>query len=58
MKLNILFKYAAALGLTIACGTMIVGCTDNFEELNTNKYEVDPDSMPVEAQFIEPSTYV
>ena len=38
MKLNILFKYAAALGLTIACGTMIVGCTDNFEELNTNKY--------------------
>lgn len=58
MKLNILFKYAAALGLTIACGTMIVGCTDNFEELNTNKYEVDPDNMPFEAQFIEPITYV
>ena len=56
MKLNILFKYAAALGLTIACGTMIVGCTDNFEELNTNKYEVDPDNMPFEAQFIEPIT--
>lgn len=58
MKLNNIFKYAAALGLTIACGTMIVGCTDNFEELNTNKYEVDPDNMPFEAQFIEPITYV
>lgn len=58
MKLNNLFKYAAALGLTIACGTMIVGCTDNFEELNTNKYEVNPDNMPFEAQFIEPITYV
>lgn len=37
---------------------MVVGCTDNFEDLNTNRYEVDPDNLPFEAQFIEPITYV
>lgn len=58
MKLNTLFKYIAVSALTVAGGTMVVSCTDNFEELNTNRYEVDPDNLPFEAQFIEPITYV
>lgn len=58
MKLNKLFQYAVVSVLAVAGGTMMVGCTDNFENLNTNRYEVDPDNLPFEAQFIEPITYV
>lgn len=58
MKINNFFKYAVVSAFTVASGAMMVGCTDNFEELNTNQYEVNPDNMPFEAQFIEPITYV
>lgn len=58
MKINKFFKYAVVSAFAIACGAMTTGCTDNFEELNTNKYEVDPGDLPFEAQFLEPITYV
>ena len=31
---------------------------DNFENLNTDPYEVDPDELPFSAQFKEPFSYV
>lgn len=58
MKIDKFFKYVVVSAFTVASGAMTVGCTDNFGELNTNKYEVDPDDMPFEAQFLEPITYV
>lgn len=58
MKRNKILTYIVASALTLGAGSTFVGCTDNFEELNTNKYEVDPDEMPFAAQFIEPITYV
>lgn len=58
MKINKFLTYTVASALTLAAGSMMTGCTDNFEELNTNKYEVDPDNLPFESQFVEPITYV
>lgn len=58
MKRNKLLTYVVASAFTLAAGSTFVGCTDNFEDLNTNKYEVNPDNMPFAAQFIEPLTYV
>ncbi|MDD2951789.1 MAG: SusD/RagB family nutrient-binding outer membrane lipoprotein [Parabacteroides sp.] len=58
MKMNNIFKRTVVLASILASGAVMVGCTDNFEELNTNKYEVDPDGLPFDAQFIEPITYV
>lgn len=58
MKINKFLTYTIASAFTLASGAMMVGCTDNFESLNTNKYEVDPENMPFESQFVEPITYV
>lgn len=58
MKLNKLLKYTAVSALTLATGVMTVGCTDNFEELNTDQYELNPDALPFSAQFQEPMSYV
>ena len=58
MKINKFLTYTVASALTLAAGSMMTGCTDNFGELNTNKYEVDPDNLPFESQFVEPITYV
>lgn len=58
MKLNKILKYTAVSALTLATGVMIVGCTDNFEELNTDPYELNPDALPFSAQFQEPMSYV
>lgn len=46
MKLNKILKYTAVSALTLATGVMTVGCTDNFEELNTDPYELNPDALP------------
>ena len=43
MKLNRILKYAAVSALVVSTGVMTMGCTDNFENLNTDPYEVDPD---------------
>ena len=58
MKLNKILKYTAVSALTLATGVMTVGCTDNFEELNTDPYELNPDALPFSAQFQEPMSYV
>lgn len=53
MKLNRILKYAAVSALVVSTGVMTMGCTDNFENLNTDPYEVDPDELPFSAQFKE-----
>lgn len=58
MKVNKFLTYTIVSAFTWAFGGMMVSCTDNFDELNTNKYEVDPNNMPFESQFVEPITYV
>ncbi|WP_370861687.1 SusD/RagB family nutrient-binding outer membrane lipoprotein [Parabacteroides faecis] len=58
MKMNKFLTCAIASALTLTAGSMMTGCTDSFEDLNTNKYEVDPDNLPFESQFVEPITYV
>ena len=58
MKVNKILKYAAVSALTLATGALTVSCTSNFEELNTDKYELDPDALPFSAQFAEPLSYV
>ena len=58
MKLNKILKYTAVSALTLATGVMTVGCTDNFEGLNTDPYELNPDALPFSAQFQEPMSYV
>ena len=58
MKLNRILKYAAVSALVVSTGVMTMGCTDNFENLNTDPYEVDPDELPFSAQFKEPFSYV
>lgn len=54
MKLKNIFKYAATLVLPVA---LLSGCTSDFEELNTNPYEVDPGTLPFDAQFSTPLSY-
>ena len=47
MKLNKILRFAAVSALTVATGMMSVGCTDDFEDLNTDPYELNPDrSVP------------
>lgn len=58
MKRNKILIHIVTSASILAASSTFVGCTDNFEELNTNKYEVNPDNMPFAAQFIEPLTYV
>lgn len=58
MKLNKILKYAAVSALALSTGYITVSCTDNFETLNTDQYEVDPDALPFSAQFKEPLSYV
>ena len=49
MKLNRILKYADGSALVVCTGVMTMGCTDNFENLNTDAYEVDPDDLPFSA---------
>lgn len=58
MKLNKILKYVAVSALTVSAGVMTVGCTDDFENLNTDPYEVNPNDLPFSAQFKEPFSYV
>lgn len=57
MKRNKIYKYAILLAFPIACGSMITGCTSDFEDINTSNIEVNPDKLPFAAQFQEPMTY-
>ena len=58
MKLNKFLKYTAVSALALTGLMSINSCTDDFEKLNTNPYEVDPTSLPFAAQFKEPFSYV
>lgn len=58
MKLNNILKYVAISALAASTGILTVGCTDNFENLNTDPYEVNPNALPFSAQFKEPFSYV
>lgn len=51
MKLNRILKYAAVSALAFSTGLTTVSCTDDFETLNTDQYEVDPNTLPFSAQF-------
>lgn len=57
MKINKILVVATASAMLLS-GSVLTSCTDNFESLNTNKYEVDPDNMPFSAQFLTPLTYI
>ena len=50
MKKNRISKYIAA----IAVGGSLVfgGCTDNFEEINTNPYTITPEELEADFQHI------
>lgn len=54
MNLRYLFKWTLPLALP---ALLSWGCTGDFERLNTNPYEVNPDDLPFEAQFLEPMSY-
>lgn len=54
MNLRYLFKRTLPLALP---ALLSWGCTGDFERLNTNPYEVNPDDLPFEAQFLEPMSY-
>ena len=58
MKYNRIITLAAASALFVSSGITLSGCTGDFNDLNTNQYEVDPSNLPFAAQFIEPMTYV
>ena len=45
------------LALAVMGSGMLSSCTDNFEDLNTNKTQVDPDFLPFSAQCAEPMNY-
>ena len=46
MKLNKFLKYTAVSALALTGLMSVNSCTDDFEKLNTNPYEVDPTSLP------------
>lgn len=56
MKLNKILTYFTAL--TVSTCLTTVSCTGNFEDINTNPYEVNQEDLPFTAQFQEPFTYV
>lgn len=58
MRLNNIFKPVALMALAVSAGFMTVGCTEDFEKLNTDPYEVNPNELPFSAQFKEPLSYV
>ena len=45
------------LALAVMGGGMLSSCTGDFEDLNTNKTQVDPGDLPFSAQCAEPMNY-
>ena len=48
MKLKNILRNVTAMALPLA---LLGSCTGDFEELNTNPYEIDPEELPFEAQL-------
>lgn len=45
------------MALTVLGGAALSSCTGDFEDLNTNKTQVDPSDLPFSAQCAEPMNY-
>ena len=45
------------LALAVMSNGMLSSCTDDFEDLNTNKTQVDPGDLPFAAQCAEAMNY-
>ena len=54
MKLKNILRNVTAMALPLA---LLGSCTGDFEELNTNPYEIDPEELPFEAQFSTPLSF-
>ncbi len=57
MKNKNIIAAASFMALTVLGGNMLTSCTGNFEDLNTNKTQVDPNDLPFSAQCAEPMNY-
>lgn len=57
MKLYNYIKKTVFVMLPLFVGVMS-GCTDDFEDINTNPNEIDAGTLPLTSQFQEPLTYV
>ncbi len=57
MKKRNMIAAAALTALTVLGGATLSSCTDNFEKLNTNGTQVDPNDLPFSAQCAEPMNY-
>ena len=57
MKKRNIMVAASFMAVTVLGGGMLSSCTDNFEDLNTNKTQVDPNDLPFSAQCAEPMNY-
>ena len=53
MKKKNIFAVSSMLALAVMGSGMLSSCTDDFEDLNTNKTQVDPGDLPFKAQCAE-----
>ena len=57
MKKRNIFAVSSMLALAVMGSGMLSSCTDDFEDLNTNKTQVDPSDLPFAAQCAEAMNY-
>lgn len=57
MKKRNIFAVSSMLALAVMGSGMLSSCTDDFEDLNTNKTQVDPGDLPFAAQCAEAMNY-
>ena len=57
MKKRNIFAVSSMLALAVVGSGMLSSCTDDFEDLNTNKTQVDPGDLPFAAQCAEAMNY-
>lgn len=57
MKKRYIFAVSSMLALAVMGSGMLSSCTDDFEDLNTNKTQVDPGDLPFAAQCAEAMNY-
>ena len=51
MKKRNIFAVSSMLALAVMGSGMLSSCTDDFDDLNTNKTQVDPGDLPFKAQI-------
>ena len=52
MKKRNIFAVSSMLALAVMGSGMLSSCTDDFDDLNTNKTQVDPGDLPFKAQSV------